>query len=68
MGIVDKSKKVATAASGLAVLVNVQMNDEHHEVESVRLAGIPLFKRDAEGNPRVLGIKFKRRKSPRAAG
>ncbi len=66
MGIVDKGKKAAAAASGLAVLVNVQMNDQHHEVERVTFAGIPLFKRDEAGNPRVLGIKFRRRKSPRA--
>ncbi len=67
MGIIDKRKKAAGVASAVAAVVSWQMNDVHHEVESVRLAGIPLFKRDAEGNPRVLGIKFRRRKAPRAA-
>lgn len=59
-------RKVAGAASAIAVLVNVTKNDVHGEIERVTFAGLPLFKRDLAGNPRVLGIKFKRRRGPRA--
>jgi hypothetical protein len=65
MGIVDKAKQAAGTIAGVAVLVNVTHNDVHHEVDKVTLAGIPLFKRDAEGNPSILGIRFRRRKAPR---
>lgn len=66
MGIVDKATKAASTAATAAALVKITINEEHGgEVESVRFAGIPLFKRDAAGNPRVLGIPFKRRKKPR---
>ncbi len=66
MGIIDKGKKAAGAAAAVGALVNVQVNDVHHEVDRVSFAGIPLFSRDDAGNPRVLGIRFKRRKAPRA--
>ncbi len=66
MGIVDKGKKLATGAAAIAPFVSIQVNDVHHEVDLVSFAGIPLFKRDAKGNPRVLGIKVRRRKAPRA--
>ena len=62
----DKVKKGSAAAATAAALVSVTINDVHHEVDSVKVAGIPIFKRDADGNPRVLGIKFRRRKAPRA--
>jgi len=65
MGIVDKAKKAAGAAAGLAAAVSIQVNDVHHEVDAVRVLGIPVFKRDEAGNPRVLGIPFRRRKGPR---
>ncbi len=48
-------------------MVNITRNDVHDEIERVTFAGLPLFARDAKGNPRVLGIRFKRRKGPRAA-
>lgn len=66
MGIVDKGKKAAGAAAAAAALVNITINDVHNEVERVTFAGIPLFKRDDKGNPRILGIPFKRRRPPRA--
>ena len=66
MGLIDKAKKGATTAAAAAALVNITINDVHNEVERVSFAGIPLFKRDERGNPRVLGIPFKRRKKPRA--
>ncbi len=63
----DKAGKVAGAAGAVMALVNITHNDVHDEVDRVTFAGLPIFKRDAKGNPRVLGIRFKRRKGPRAA-
>lgn len=64
----DKLKQAAKTAGALAVLVTVQKNDVHNEVDVVRFAGIPVFKRDAAGNPRIFGIRFKRLRGPRAEG
>lgn len=66
MGIIDRTKKAAGAVAAASALVNVTINDVHREVDLVTFAGIPLFKRDERGNPRVLGIPFKRRRPPRA--
>lgn len=62
----DKLKQAAKTAGALAVLVSVEKNDVHNEVEAVRFAGLPIFKRDAKGNPRIFGIRFKRLRGPRA--
>jgi diadenosine tetraphosphate (Ap4A) HIT family hydrolase len=64
--LIQKATKAAGAAAGVAALVNVQMNDVHHEIDKVSFAGIPLFKRDDKGNPSILGIRFRRRRGPRA--
>lgn len=64
--LLDKAKTGASAAVAAAALVNVTINDVHREVDRVTFAGIPLFSRDERGNPRVLGIRFRRRKAPRA--
>lgn len=66
MGIIGKFKQAAGTIAGVAVLVNVTKNDVHHEVDRVTLAGVPLFTRDAKGNPSLLGIRLRRRKAPRA--
>ncbi len=59
-------KKVAKGAA-LVAMVNVQRNDVHNEVDRVTFGGIPLFSRDENGRPSILGIPFKRRKAPRRA-
>jgi hypothetical protein len=60
-------KRAAKTASALAVLVSVQRNDVHHEVDRVTFAGLPLFERDEKGNPKLFGIfKMRRRRGPRA--
>lgn len=64
--LVQKVTKAAGTAAGVWAMVNVTVNDVHHEVDRVTFAGIPLFKRDDKGNPRILGIPFKRRRAPRA--
>lgn len=66
MALEDKVKKAAGAAAAVAVLVSVKRSLEHNEVESVSLAGIPLFSRDDKGNPRIFGIPLRRRRAPRA--
>ena len=66
MAIEDKVKKAAGAVAAVAVLVNVRRNDVYNEVDSVTLAGISLFSRDGNGNPRLLGIPLRRRRAPRA--
>ncbi len=57
----------AAKLGALIALVNVRRNDAYDEVERVSLAGIPLFSRDEQGRPRVLGISFKRRRPRRGA-
>lgn len=64
--LVHKATQAAGAVAGVAALVNITVNDVHAEVDRVTFAGIPLFARDARGNPRILGIPFRRRKAPRA--
>jgi hypothetical protein len=67
MALIDKAKKAAGAAAGVAVLVNVTRNDVHNEVDRVTLAGVPLFTRDEKGKPFLFGIiPLRRRKAPRA--
>lgn len=66
MKVIDKVKQAAGTAAGVAVLVTVQRNDVFNEIDVVRFAGIPLFKRDDKGNPSILGIRFRRRRAPRA--
>lgn len=61
-----KLKKAAGAASAVAVLVNVTRNDIYDEVDRVTFAGLPIFQRDQAGNPRIFGIRFRRRRGPRA--
>jgi hypothetical protein len=55
-----KATKVLTGAAALAAAVKVELNDEHDEVERVDVLGVPLFKRDDQGRPRILGIPFAR--------
>lgn len=65
MGAIEKVTKAATVAGGIAALVTVTRSAEHNEVETVTLAGVPLFSRDLDGNPRIFGIPFRRRRAPR---
>ncbi len=67
MGIVDKATKGAATVATVAALVKVTINEEHGEVDRFAVVGIPLFKRDKDGNPRLFGIPFKRRRGPRDA-
>ena len=57
---VDKAQKVLTGAAALAAAVKVELHPERDEVERVSVLGVPLFKRDEDGRPRVLGIPFPR--------
>ncbi len=66
MSLKVKAAKAAGAAGAVMTLVNVTKNDVYNEIDRVTFAGIPLFKRDAAGNPRVFGIRFRRRRGPRA--
>lgn len=65
MGIIDKAKRAAGTVAAAGALVNITINDEYNEVDRLTFAGVPLFKRDEKGNPRILGIPFKRRRPPR---
>jgi hypothetical protein len=63
MSLDDQTKKattVLTGAAALAASIKVERSDEHDEVERVDVLGVPLFKRDERGNPRILGIPFRR--------
>lgn len=53
-------KTILTGAAAIAALVKAERNDELDEYERVSIAGVPVFRRDAKGNPRVLGIPFGR--------
>lgn len=53
-------KKVLTGAAAIAALVKADYNEQHDEYDRVSIAGVPLFRRDERGNPRVLGIPFGR--------
>ncbi len=63
--LITKASKAAGAVATAWAMVNITVNDVHQEVDKVTFAGIPLFKRDAAGNPKILGIPFKRRRAPR---
>jgi len=56
----QKTTKVLTGAAALAAAVKVELHPERDEVEKVTVLGVPLFKRDDDGRPRVLGIPFAR--------
>lgn len=56
----DRAKKIAGKVATAALLVSVERDDQHNEVASVSFAGIPLFKRDEAGRPKILGIPFRR--------
>lgn len=56
----QKVKRVLTGASALAAAVSAHYNAEHDEFDRVTVLGVPLFLRDERGNPRVLGIPFRR--------
>jgi hypothetical protein len=43
-----------------ATAVAVELDDEHGEVHSVCILGVPVFARDQAGNARVMGIRFPR--------
>jgi hypothetical protein len=58
--IEDKATKVLTGAAAVAAAVKVTLDEEHDEVAKVQVLGVPLFKRDDAGRPRVLGIPFPR--------
>ncbi len=58
-------KRAGKAISGGAALaaalnLDVDIDEEHGEVSTFRVAGVPLFRRDDRGRPRVLGIRFPR--------
>ena len=60
MSKIDKAKTVLTGAAALAAAVQVHLDEEHNEVDRVAVLGVPLFKRDENGVPRVLGVRFPR--------
>lgn len=49
-----------TGASALAATITAHYNEEHDEFDRVAILGVPVFKRDEMGRPRVLGIPFGR--------
>lgn len=53
-------KKILTGAAAAAALINAHYDDEHGEYQKVTVAGLPVFKRDERGNPKVFGIPFPR--------
>ena len=55
-----KAAGVASAISAVAARLRVVRDEESDEVFSVHLGPVPLFKRDEQGRPRVLGIRFPR--------
>lgn len=60
MGAIEKVTKVATTAGAIAALVKVTRTEASSEIQAVTFAGVPLFKRDAQGRPSILGIPFRR--------
>lgn len=63
MSAADKVSKGLKTAAGIATVlaVKVDVNDQHGDVQSVKMLGfIPLFRRDAEGRARILGFRAKR--------
>jgi hypothetical protein len=63
MTLEDKTKKattVLTGAAALAATIKAEYNEQHGEYDKVTIAGIPVFKRDERGNPKLLGIPFGR--------
>lgn len=58
--IAKKGGKVLTGGAALAAAVSVSVDEEHGEVDKVAVCGVPLFKRDGDGNPKVFGIRFPR--------
>ena len=63
MGVVSKigtAVKVVQAAA-LVVALKVDINPKHGDVDKVSILGVlPLFKRDADGKARILGIRARR--------
>lgn len=60
MNIDDKTKRVLEGGAAVAALIRAEYDHEHQEYTAVRIAGVPVFKRDANGRPRVFGIPFGR--------
>lgn len=56
----DKARKVLTGAAALGAALSVDIDEEHAEVKRVAVLGVPVFKRDEAGRPRVLGVPFPR--------
>ncbi len=63
MDLKDAAKKGGAVLTGVAALeraLSVDIDEKHDEVSKVAVCGVPLFRRDARGNPKILGIKFPR--------
>ena len=52
--------KAAVAAGGLLEPLRGKFNDEYGEWDEVKYGPVPLWRRDAKGRPRLLGIPFPR--------
>ena len=57
--------RVVTLVGAVLAPLKVERNERFNEIELVRYAFVPLFFRDVDGRPRVLGIPFPRWKKPR---
>lgn len=58
---IEKAKKLVTGTAALAMLVKVEIDEKHDEVDRVAFAGVPIWSRDeGSGRPRLFGIPFKR--------
>jgi hypothetical protein len=58
--LTKKATKVLTGAAAIAASVQVHVDEQHGEVDRVQVLGIPVFKRNDAGTPRVFGIPFPR--------
>lgn len=64
----DKARRVLTGAAAIASAVRATYNHEHDEFDEVTLLGVPVWRRDELGRPRLLGIPFGRwARGPRKA-
>ena len=56
----NKAKKAAAVVTTFAAAVDVHRDADSGEIDKVTFAKVPLFTRDERGNPKVLGIPFRR--------
>lgn len=57
----EKVTRLLTGAAALGAAIKVVVEDAHpHEVQSVRILGIPVFVRDDVGHPIVCGVTLPR--------